>query len=275
MIFNIWHSRRTAIAKSQFSSGFTLIELIVVIAIIGLLAAILFPVFARAREKARQATCQSNLKQLGLAFQQYIHDNDERYPMTYNCAACVVPCGSAPLPACTVNAPGPYKWWPSMIYPYVGNKEVFKCPSIGAEYNPGRGYPNMNGTSTTLYFAPSDPFYPSWRMNYVINEFVTGTYRGSSPIAKGYTAANEAQLASPSDIFLSWDCLVTWGYYDNFQINADITAYDRLRPGGERVNSNGSESPHSEGENYLYCDGHVKWLPRKATLASDVRFTIH
>ena len=64
--------------------GFTLIELLVVIAIIAILAAILFPVFAKAREKARQITCASNEKQLGLAFIQYIQDNDEAYPRGTN-----------------------------------------------------------------------------------------------------------------------------------------------------------------------------------------------
>ena len=63
--------------------GFTLIELLVVIAIIAILAAILFPVFAKAREKARQASCQSNEKQLGLAFLQYVQDNDEKFPANF------------------------------------------------------------------------------------------------------------------------------------------------------------------------------------------------
>src|ERR1022692_662942 len=73
---------RQVVARRGQSSGFTLIELLVVIAIIALLAAILFPVFARARENARRATCQSNLKQIGLGAAQYIQDYDELYPIT-------------------------------------------------------------------------------------------------------------------------------------------------------------------------------------------------
>ncbi|MFA4044255.1 MAG: hypothetical protein HZRFUVUK_001041, partial [Candidatus Fervidibacterota bacterium] len=69
--------------KRRMHRGFTLIELLVVIAIIAILAAILFPVFARAREKARQASCQSNLKQIGLAIFQYAQDYDERLPLAW------------------------------------------------------------------------------------------------------------------------------------------------------------------------------------------------
>src|SRR4028119_422853 len=69
-----------SIKRKQYRAGFTLIELLVVIAIIAILAAILFPVFARARENARRASCQSNLKQLGLAFAQYTQDYDEMLP---------------------------------------------------------------------------------------------------------------------------------------------------------------------------------------------------
>jgi len=82
-------------------SGFTLIELLVVIAIIAILAAILFPVFAKAREKARQTTCTSNEKQLGLAFAQYNQDYDENYPV-----------------GITTNG-HPGSAWAGRIYPYV------------------------------------------------------------------------------------------------------------------------------------------------------------
>jgi len=99
--------------------GFTLIELLVVIAIIAILAAILFPVFAKAREKARQASCQSNLKQVGLAFRAYVQDYDQRWP-THS------------RPNSAVNNAIEFSWsgWISNgLYPYTSNWDVFRCPS--------------------------------------------------------------------------------------------------------------------------------------------------
>ena len=107
--------------------GFTLIELLVVIAIIAILAAILFPVFARAREKARQTSCLSNLKQLDLGFMMYVQDYDEMLP------------GPAPLNPAAMGW-GYYGHWvpasvPPMaveqggLYPYVKNAQLFLCPS--------------------------------------------------------------------------------------------------------------------------------------------------
>ena len=75
----------------QNKRGFTLIELLVVIAIIAILAAILFPVFAQAREKARQASCQSNLKQIGIAFKMYVQDYDEKWPSNHVVGTCAAP----------------------------------------------------------------------------------------------------------------------------------------------------------------------------------------
>lgn len=99
-------------------SGFTLIELLVVIAIIAILAAILFPVFAKAREKARQSSCLSNVKQLMLGFMQYKQDYDERWPLQFWNGAAWDPATSG--------------YWGGEISPYVKNSQIFLCPSTSA-----------------------------------------------------------------------------------------------------------------------------------------------
>jgi len=102
--------------------GFTLIELLVVIAIIAILAAILFPVFSRAREQARKAACMSNMKQIGIALMMYVQDWDETYPF-------INACGTAPA-----NQVGPIS---IKLDPYVKNKQVFSCPSAGNMHKSG------------------------------------------------------------------------------------------------------------------------------------------
>ena len=96
-------------------NAFTLIELLVVIAIIAILAAILFPVFARAREKARQTSCLSNQKQMGTAAQMYVQDYDERFPLSYYVST---------------NAQGPCAFtFLAAVEPYVKNRQIYQCPS--------------------------------------------------------------------------------------------------------------------------------------------------
>ncbi len=104
---------------TRWKRGFTLIELLVVIAIIAILAAILFPVFSRAREQARKAVCLSNMKQIGLALMMYVQDWDENYPM--NRIGWGRPCWA---PQDT-----PHMTWRTMIQPYIKNWQVFDCPS--------------------------------------------------------------------------------------------------------------------------------------------------
>jgi len=122
--------------------GFTLIELLVVIAIIAILAAILFPVFARAREKARQTSCLSNMKQLALGWHMYAQDYDERTCPTYD------------------NTSNPWYMWvyitstgnlDSRLMPYIKNEQVFTCPSAPTS----KGSYGMNYLMTYYYNYPS------------------------------------------------------------------------------------------------------------------------
>jgi prepilin-type N-terminal cleavage/methylation domain-containing protein/prepilin-type processing-associated H-X9-DG protein len=101
----------------QRNKGFTLIELLVVIAIIAILAAILFPVFAQAREKARQISCLSNVKQIGLGLQMYTQDYDETMPAAFASVAPINGGGIATIP------------YDAQILPYIKNDQIFKCPS--------------------------------------------------------------------------------------------------------------------------------------------------
>ncbi|MFW5867802.1 MAG: DUF1559 domain-containing protein [Armatimonadota bacterium] len=140
---------------SSRRTGFTLIELLVVIAIIAILAAILFPVFARAREKARQTSCLSNVKQLALAAQMYSQDYDEM-------ASGALQYGGT--------------WWGELYQPYIGNEQVFICPSnhhpvrgqgfekLGYSYNAGMGYwighPDRSGKRYDG-FSTAEVIYPA------------------------------------------------------------------------------------------------------------------
>jgi len=120
--------------------GFTLIELLVVIAIIAILAAILFPVFARAREKARQTSCLSNVKQIALSTLMYVQDYDEKYNFAYT----ITP---------TVS-------WPNLLMPYIKNSQLYSCPSDPDEWNIGGGI-GLSYIPNYRMFPPGDTAVPT------------------------------------------------------------------------------------------------------------------
>jgi prepilin-type N-terminal cleavage/methylation domain-containing protein/prepilin-type processing-associated H-X9-DG protein len=127
---------KTACGKKRVRRGFTLIELLVVIAIIAILASILFPVFSRARAKARQASCLSNTKQLLLAFEMYAQDYDEMFPI-----------------ATTVWAPQPDtvgETWDTGVLPYTRNQDILICPDSRQKCACGCGAPRR-GYAQTKY----------------------------------------------------------------------------------------------------------------------------
>ena len=153
--------------------GFTLIELLVVIAIIAILAAILFPVFAKAREKARQASCLSNLRQLGTAVLSYAQDNDEVLPGP----------GYWGTGAGDDNGPNGRPWMPK-IFPYVKNSQIYLCPSLKA----------------------SNVAYPGLPTSYIWPELFPGNFADVWGTAqRGQYAPCLAKIMMPAQMYLMSD----------------------------------------------------------------------
>jgi len=138
--------------RSRIRNGFTLIELLVVIAIIAILAAILFPVFAQAREKARATSCLSNLKQVGLGAVMYAQDYDELFPGSWQWSPCAIQAHSPYiLPAPITMAQAETQ---CQICPYVKNAQVFSCPSRQNPCSYGYAYPYVYAPTTNQWSAP-------------------------------------------------------------------------------------------------------------------------
>src|SRR5581483_4624925 len=208
--------------------GFTLIELLVVIAIIAILAAILFPVFAQAREKARATTCLSNMKQVMLGELMYAQDFDESHSWTWGWDPTWVP-------------------WHQQINPYIKNQQLWKCPSDPWD----RGSDALDSTQKAIPVSYSQNFrWPedSW-----------GWGADSPSWTMSPAASADASITSPaSTIFVAerpnwyhqwnagWATDVFWDY-------------------NEFTMQKGGATLHSQGGNYALCDGHVKFMRREQT----------
>ena len=217
-------------------AGFTLIELLVVIAIIAILAAILFPVFAKAREKARQTACLSNMKQIGTGVMMYVQDYDELYPMRY---------GGACPPDCENDKT---RSWKNMIVPYIKNYEIYRCPSnpSGRQLDAvGNGHANQVGV-----FAGG---YAMWLPDAWL----------SSQIGNGAGYPQSlAGVPAPADHLLILEHSYRWpdtGPYLGYQEPAPNDP--NIVPGPSSWNSG-----HSKNRcNIIYMDGHVKFKYLKQT----------
>ena len=206
--------------------AFTLIELLMVIAIIAILAALLFPVFGRARDKGRQAVCASNEKQIGLAAAQYIQDYDERYPL-----------GHAPVanPLATFDSGGDYEpHFIELVRPYIKNSQnqgVWRCPS-----DPSARFTKEGDTTE---------FHVSYSVN--------GWFEFGQLLAKVEAPASKVYVveATNDDHFHWWELgrAALAGPY----LTLNQLPQDKLT---EQV----ARTRHSEGANYLFADWHVKWF---------------
>jgi prepilin-type N-terminal cleavage/methylation domain-containing protein/prepilin-type processing-associated H-X9-DG protein len=216
------------------NTGFTLIELLVVIAIIAILAAILFPVFAQAREKARGITCISNEKQLGLAMMMYITDYDETFPASQAIGP--------PLGSWTA---GTIPTWRSVFIPYVKNLGVYACPS------------NPSANRTAIEFD-SDQAALRFPSSYGANDWGLGmTNFPEGPFAElTGSQTTDAGITAPAQVIAICEMTYPWvnyqiiaPYYHNFS----IPGYSAL-------------FGHNLFSNFLFCDGHAKALKPLSTI---------
>jgi prepilin-type N-terminal cleavage/methylation domain-containing protein/prepilin-type processing-associated H-X9-DG protein len=222
------------------TKGFTLIELLVVIAIIAILAAILFPVFAAARESARQAACLSNTKQMSMAMMMYLDDNDGQFtpgiagrnpgsPAVFQQASTYAPQRTAGMPGYVyqwhdgLNA-GYWVTWMDLIYPYIKNIKLMLCPSA-VDYK--------------KWGMPKQP--ASYAMNADLDNML---YAGAHDII----GRNISELKEPAGFIMIFDCndpmgLSMSGYWYTVQMGPSAPGL----------------SPHKMGSNLGFADGHAKW----------------
>ena len=203
--------------------GFTLIELLVVIAIITILAAILFPVFARAREKARQSSCLSNLKQVATAELMYEQDYDQH-------TGCYCD---------TIGASSRARMsWCDMLAPYVKNTQLYQCPSAALGTDVYAGYAKIGYFYNGLAGARGDGSIKSPSGTFLVGDLGCNN--------TGYLPHPFPSVPSPSDI----NVYAQWSHTGSNAAFSHWSAWSGTR----------DAEIHNGGWNYAFFDGHAKWI---------------
>jgi len=242
--------------------AFTLIELLVVIAIIAILAAILFPVFSRARESARRASCQSNLKQIILAYAMYSQDYDEMTVPNFE--------KDTNLGVGTVTG-ATFPYWPDILQPYVKSKQIFQCPSTSSVFpsmeNSSRGsvgYAYNQANIQNDYIV-----YDDGSLSYGVSMAKFGHPSETIVFSEGFLYNGPFFGGSGVDNSTAQNAAYPGGYNSNTPVKqADNSSFANL-DGGSMIEGGGTTQSHAtdrvyrahfDGSNYAFADGHVKWM---------------
>jgi prepilin-type N-terminal cleavage/methylation domain-containing protein/prepilin-type processing-associated H-X9-DG protein len=216
--------------KNDVRHGFTLIELLIVISIIALLAAILFPVFSRARESARRSSCLSNMKQLGTALLMYTQDYDEAM-----CGNASNADEGAGLALGFMDAAAGRNWAASLM-PYVKNLQVFVCPSAVP-------YSKVGGNSAYFELSTTGAGNTSYAGNYIVED------------------RKLAAIPEPARIVMLRE-------FKFYQCTAQMRPVPSGSNFVQFQHAN-LEYSHFEGANRLFCDGHAKWAKKTSMTFAD------